>query len=65
MKTENKDSIVDVRLTHIEANADWTKAQRNDPILANIVTAKEEDKRPTRNEISAEGSLTRNVSREC
>ena len=32
-------------------------AQRSDPILAKIITAKEEDKRPTRSEISREGPL--------
>ena len=39
-----------------EANEDWSEAQRSDPILAKIIEAKKEDKRPTRNDISAEGN---------
>ena len=57
MKAEKKESIVDVRLKQIEVNEDWTEAQRSDPILTKIIGAKEKDKRPTRNEISAEGPL--------
>ena len=45
MEAEGKESIVDIRLTQIEANEDWTEAQRSDPILAKIIAAKEEDKR--------------------
>ena len=37
----------------IEANADWCEAQRSDPILAKVIAAKEEDKRPTGKEIIA------------
>ena len=56
MKAEKIEFIVDIRLTLIEANADWCAAQRSDPILAKIIAAKEEDKRPTRNEISIEST---------
>ena len=59
MKAEKKESIFDIRLTRIEANADCCETQKSDPILAQIMAAKEEDKRPTRNVISAESSLTK------
>ena len=39
-----KESVVDVRLTQIEDNEDWTEAQRSDPILAKTIAAKEEKK---------------------
>ena len=57
MKAEKKESIAAVRRMQIKANEDLSGAQRSDPILAKIIVAKEEDKRPTRNEISAEGPL--------
>ena len=59
MKAEEKESIIDIRLTRIEANAEWCEAQRCDPILAKIIAAKEENKRPTRNKISVKGPLTK------
>ena len=59
MKAEKKESIVDIRLTQIEANEDWTEEQRSDPILAKIIAAKEKDKLSTTNEIFAEGPLTK------
>ena len=59
MKAERKESLIDIRLKRIEANADWCEAQRSDPILAKTTTAKKEGKRPTRTEISAEGPLTK------
>ena len=61
MKAEKREAIVDIRLTRIEANADWCEAQRSNPILAKIIAAKEEDKRPTRNEISAEDPFTKGL----
>ena len=39
-KGENKKSIIDFWLTKFGANEDWTKAQRNDPILAKITEVK-------------------------
>ena len=54
-----KESIVDIGLTQIEGNEVWSEAQRSDPILAKIVTANKEHKRPTRNEISAKDLLTK------
>ena len=50
MKVERIESIVDIRLTRIEANADCCEAQRSDPILTKIIAAKEGDKRHTKNE---------------
>ena len=41
MKVKKKESIVDIRLTRIEAQYE---AQRSDPILAKIIAAKEEEK---------------------
>ena len=37
MKIEKKESIVDSRLTQIEANEDWTEAHTSDPILRKII----------------------------
>ena len=45
-KAEKKESIADVRGMQIEAKEDWSEAQRNNPIIAKIIAAKEEDKRP-------------------
>ena len=59
IKAEKKKSIVTVRRMQIEANEDWSAAQRSGPILAKIIAGKEEDKRPTRNEISGEDPLTK------
>ncbi|XP_037813635.1 uncharacterized protein LOC119604837 [Lucilia sericata] len=56
-KAEVKESVIDVRLTHIDSTEDWSEAQRDDPLLAKIISAKEEGKRPARNEISAESPL--------
>ena len=47
VKAEKKESIIDIRLTQIDAD--------EDTILTKIIAAKKEDKGPTRNEISAKG----------
>ena len=57
MNAEGQETTIDIRLTQIDANENWTAAQRSDSILAKIMAAKVEDKRPTRIEISAESSL--------
>ena len=44
MKAEKKEPIVVVRRMQIEANEDWSAAQRSDSILAKIIAAKVEDK---------------------
>ena len=43
----------------IDANTDRSEEQKSDPILAKIIAAKEEDKRPTRKEILAECRVTK------
>ena len=60
MKAE-KESIIDIQLTQIDAN----KAQRSDPILTKIIAAKEEDKRPARTEISVEGPFIEAYWAQC
>ena len=57
MNAEKKESIIDIRLTQIDANEYWPEAQRSAPILAKIIAAKEEDKQPTRNGITGESPL--------
>ena len=61
MKAEKKEFIFVVRRMQIEANEDWSTAQRGDPTLAKIIAAKEGDKRSTRIRISREGPLTKAV----
>ena len=39
MKTEEKEAIIDIRLTQIDANEDFTEAQISDPILTKIRAA--------------------------
>ena len=55
MKAEKKEPIIDIRLTRVDANEDWSEDQRGDAILTKFIAAKEKDKRPYRNEISSEG----------
>ena len=62
VKAQEKETIIDIRLTQIEANEDWTESQRSGPILAKTTAAKEEDKRSITNEISLEGPLTKAYS---
>lgn len=58
-RAESNEGIVDVRLMHIDSGEDWSAAQRGDDILAKIISAKEADIRPPRNEISAESPLAK------
>ena len=39
MKSEDKETIIDIRLKEIDANEDCTDAQRSDRILAKIIAA--------------------------
>ena len=49
--------VAGVRTMRLDSGEDWPLSQRNDPVLVKIITALEEDKRPTRNVMSAESAL--------
>ena len=36
VKAEKKESNIDIRLAQIDANKDWSEAQKGDPILGKI-----------------------------
>ncbi|GBP02823.1 hypothetical protein EVAR_71253_1 [Eumeta japonica] len=44
---------------HLDSGEEWSVAQRSDIILSKIMSAKEADRRPSRNEISAESPLAK------
>ena len=62
VKAEKKEYNIDIWLTQ---NEDWSEVQRSDPILAKTIAVKEEDKRPTKKLISAEGPLTKAYWTQC
>ncbi|XP_075168511.1 uncharacterized protein LOC142240690 [Haematobia irritans] len=56
-KAEPQETVVNVRQLHIESGTDWSTEQRKDPILRKIISAKEEDKKPSKKDIAAESPL--------